>query len=289
MTTIGTEFGTVSGAMPETYGADAIDEAAAMVRSRFDERPDVAVVLGTGLGRLASDIEARAVIEYADIPGFPLSTVESHSGRLLCGTLGGRTVVAMQGRFHRYEGYSLQQVTFPIRVLRALGADTLIVSNACGGLNPLWSAGDVMLIADHINLLGDSPLIGPNDDRLGPRFPDLSAPYDSALRQLARGVAADKKITLREGVYVAVAGPNLETRAEYRFLRAIGADVVGMSTVPEVIVAIHAGMRVLGLSIVTDMCLPDALEPATVERIIAVANRAEPMLTELVRGTLERM
>jgi len=289
MTTIGTEFGTVSGAMPETYGADAIDEAAAMVRSRFDERPDVAVVLGTGLGRLASDIEARAVIEYADIPGFPLSTVESHSGRLLCGTLGGRTVVAMQGRFHRYEGYSLQQVTFPIRVLRALGADTLIVSNACGGLNPLWSAGDVMLIADHINLLGDSPLIGPNDDRLGPRFPDLSAPYDSALRQLARGVAADKKITLREGVYVAVAGPNLETRAEYRFLRAIGADVVGMSTVPEVIVAIHAGMRVLGLSIITDMCLPDALEPATVERIIAVANRAEPMLTELVRGTLERM
>ena len=289
MTTIGTEFGTPSGAMPETYAADAIDEAAAMVRSRFDERPDVAVVLGTGLGRLASDIEARAVIEYADIPGFPLSTVESHSGRLLCGTLGGKTVVAMQGRFHRYEGYSLQQVTFPIRVLRALGADTLIVSNACGGLNPLWSAGDVMLIADHINLLGDSPLIGPNDDRLGPRFPDLSAPYDSALRQLARGVAADKKITLREGVYVAVAGPNLETRAEYRFLRAIGADVVGMSTVPEVIVAIHAGMRVLGLSIITDMCLPDALEPATVERIIAVANRAEPMLTELVRGTLERM
>lgn len=289
MTTIGTEFGTPAGAMPDTYGVDAIDEAAAMIRSRFSTRPDVAVVLGTGLGRLASDIDARAVIEYADIPGFPLSTVESHSGRLLCGTLGGKTVVAMQGRFHRYEGYSLQQVAFPIRVLRALGADTLIVSNACGGLNPLWAAGDVMLIADHINLLGDSPLIGPNDDRLGPRFPDLSAPYDSALRESARRVAADKKITLREGVYVAVAGPNLETRAEYRFLRAIGADVVGMSTVPEVIVAIHAGMRVLGLSIITDMCLPDALEPATVERIIAVANRAEPMLTELVRGTLERL
>jgi purine-nucleoside phosphorylase len=289
MTTIGTEFGTPPGAMPDTHGVDAIDEAAAMIRSRFSTRPDVAVVLGTGLGRLASDIDARAVIEYADIPGFPLSTVESHSGRLLCGTLGGKTVVAMQGRFHRYEGYSLQQVTFPIRVLRALGADTLIVSNACGGLNPLWAAGDVMLIADHINLLGDSPLIGPNDDRLGPRFPDLSVPYDNALRESARRVAADKKITLREGVYVAVAGPNLETRAEYRFLRAIGADVVGMSTVPEVIVAIHAGMRVLGLSIITDMCLPDALEPATVERIIAVANRAEPMLTELVRGTLERM
>jgi purine-nucleoside phosphorylase len=195
----------------------------------------------------------------------------------------------MQGRFHRYEGYTLQQVTFPVRVMRALGAETLIVSNACGGLNPLWSAGDLMLIADHINLLGDSPLIGPNDDRLGPRFPDLSAPYDSPLRELTRRVAADGKITLREGVYVAVAGPNLETRAEYRFLRAIGADVVGMSTVPEVIVAIHAGMRVLGLSIITDMCLPDALEPATVERIIAVANRAEPSLTQLVRGVLERM
>jgi len=173
--------------------------------------------------------------------------------------------------------------------MRALGAEALIVSNACGGLNPLWSAGDLMLIADHINLLGDSPLIGPNDDRLGPRFPDLSAPYDSTLRDLARRVAADKKITLHEGVYVAVTGPNLETRAEYRFLRAIGADVVGMSTVPEVIVAIHAGMRVLGLSIITDMCLPDALEPATVERIIAVANRAEPMLTQLVRGVLEAM
>jgi purine-nucleoside phosphorylase len=173
--------------------------------------------------------------------------------------------------------------------MRALGADTLVVSNACGGLNPLWSAGELMLIADHINLLGDSPLIGPNDDRLGPRFPDLSAPYDARLRDLARRVAADNKITLREGVYVAVTGPNLETRAEYRFLRAIGADVVGMSTVPEVVVAIHSGMRVLGLSIITDMCLPDSLEPATVERIIAVANGAEPTLTALVRGVLERM
>jgi purine-nucleoside phosphorylase len=195
----------------------------------------------------------------------------------------------MQGRFHRYEGYSLQQATFPVRVLRALGAPILIVSNACGGLNPLWSAGDLMLIADHINLLGDSPLIGPNDDRLGPRFPDLSSAYDGELRALARRVAADEKIALREGVYVAVTGPNLETRAEYRFLRGIGSDVVGMSTVPEVLVAIHAGMRVLGLSIVTDMCLPDALEPATAERIIAVANRAEPQLTRLVRGVLERL
>jgi purine-nucleoside phosphorylase len=273
----------------ELHSSDAIERAASAIRARFDMRPDAAIILGTGLGKLAVEVDAHAVIEYADIPGFPLSTVESHTGRLLCGTLGGKTVVAMQGRFHRYEGYSLQQVTFPVRVMRALGAESLIVSNACGGLNPLWSAGDLMVIADHINLLGDSPLIGPNDDRIGPRFPDLSAPYDSAMRDLARRVAADKKIRLREGVYVAVTGPNLETRAEYRFLRAIGADVVGMSTVPEVIVAIHAGMRVLGLSIITDMCLPDALEPATVERIIAVANRAEPMLTQVVRGVLERM
>jgi purine-nucleoside phosphorylase len=268
---------------------DSVEEAAAVIRGRFGVRPDAAIILGTGLGRLAVEIDAHTVIEYADIPGFPLSTVESHTGRLLCGTFGGKSVVAMQGRFHRYEGYSLQQVTFPVRVLRALGAETLIVSNACGGLNPLWSAGDLMVIADHINLLGDSPLIGPNDDRLGPRFPDLSAPYDASLRTIARTVAADRKIPLREGVYVAVTGPNLETRAEYRFLRAIGADVVGMSTVPEVVVGIHAGMRVLGLSIITDMCLPDALEPATVERIIAVASRAEPMLTDLVRGVLERM
>jgi purine-nucleoside phosphorylase len=260
-----------------------------VVRERFDRRPDVAIILGTGLGRLAADIHADVVIAYADIPGFPLSTVESHAGRLLCGSLGGKTVVAMQGRFHRYEGYSLQQVTFPVRVMRALGIDTLVVSNACGGLNPMWSAGDLMLIADHINLLGDSPLIGPNDDRLGPRFPDLSMPYDAPLRDIARQVAVDQRMPIREGVYVAVAGPNLETRAEYRFLRAIGADVVGMSTVPEVLVAIHSGMRVLGLSIITDMCLPDALEPATLEKIVAVANTAEPRLTALVRGVLERL
>ncbi|HEV8497597.1 MAG TPA: purine-nucleoside phosphorylase [Gemmatimonadaceae bacterium] len=289
MSTLESGLATSPTATLDAHSSDAIERAADTIRARFDRRPDAAIILGTGLGRLAVEIDAHAVVEYADIPGFPLSTVESHTGRLLCGTLGNKTVIAMQGRFHRYEGYSLRKVTFPVRVMRALGADSLIVSNACGGLNPLWSAGDLMLIADHINLLGDSPLIGPNDDRLGPRFPDLSAPYDSALRDVARRVAAEKGITLREGVYVAVTGPNLETRAEYRFLRAIGADVVGMSTVPEVVVAIHAGMRVLGLSIITDMCLPDALEPATVERIIAVANRAEPQLTALVRGVLERM
>jgi purine-nucleoside phosphorylase len=268
---------------------DRIDRAASVVRARFRERPDVAIILGTGLGGLAGEIDVRTAIDYAEIPGFPLSTVESHAGRLLCGTLAGKAVVAMQGRFHRYEGYSLQQVTFPVRVLRALGADTLIVSNACGGMHPLWAPGDLMLITDHINLLGDNPLVGAHDARLGPRFPDMSAPYDPALRELACAVAAERRITLREGVYVAVAGPSLETRAEYRMLRAIGADVVGMSTVPEVIVAVHGGMRVLGLSIITDQCLPDALEPATVEKIIAVANEAEPKLTAVVRGVVERL
>ncbi len=268
---------------------EAIEAAAAVVRERFPHRPDAAIILGTGLGRLAEEIHAATVIDYADLPGFPLSTVESHTGRLLCGTLAGKTVIAMQGRFHRYEGYSLQQVTFPVRVLHALGASTLVVSNACGGLNPDWAAGDLMLIADHINLLGDSPLIGPNDETLGPRFPDLSAPYDAELLALARRVAGEAEIVMREGVYVAVTGPNLETRAEYRFLRGIGADVVGMSTVPEVLVAIHSGMRVLGVSIVTDMCVPDALEPATVEHIIAVATGAEPRLTQVVRGVLEHL
>jgi purine-nucleoside phosphorylase len=268
---------------------EQVERAADVVRARFARRPDAAIVLGTGLGGLAGAIAVEATIDYADIPGFPLSTVESHAGRLLCGELSGKTVVAMQGRFHRYEGYWLSQVTFPVRVLRALGAQTLIVSNACGGMHPRWAAGDLMLIADHINLLGDNPLIGPNDDRLGPRFPDMSAPYDAGLRSLARAVATEQRIVLREGVYVAVPGPNLETRSEYRFLRAIGADVVGMSTVPEVIVAIHAGMRVLGVSIITDLCLPDALEPASVEKIIAVASRAEPNLTALVCAVLERL
>jgi purine-nucleoside phosphorylase len=268
---------------------EQIAVAAAAVRDRCADTPSVGIILGTGLGALAREIDVKVAIDYADIPGFPLSTVESHAGRLLCGTLGGRTVVAMQGRFHLYEGYTAQQVAFPVRVMRELGADTLIVSNACGGMNPLWNRGDLMLIADHINLLGDNPLIGRNDDRLGPRFPDMSAPYDACLRELARGVAAELKIPLREGVYVAVTGPNLETRAEYRFLRAIGADVVGMSTVPEVIVAVHGGMRVLGISIITDMCLPDALEPATVEQIIAVASSAEPRLAAVVRGVLERL
>ena len=268
---------------------EAVEAAAAVVRAHHGVSPEVAIVLGTGLGGLASEISVEISVPYEEIPGFPLSTVESHAGCLLLGTLSGKRVVAMQGRFHRYEGYTLQQVTFPVRVLHALGARTLIVSNACGGMNPWWQPGDLMLIGDHINFLGDNPLIGANDDRLGARFPDMSAPYDETLRAIARSVASEQHTVLREGVYVAVAGPSLETRAEYRMLRTLGADVVGMSTVPEVIVALHAGMRVLGLSIITDQCLPDALEPADLATIIATAARAEPKLTALVCGVLERM
>lgn len=268
---------------------ERISASAAVVQARISSAPDVAIILGTGLGGLAARIESEVEIDYRDIPGFPLSTVESHAGRLISGTLSGRPVLAMQGRFHKYEGYSLQQATFPVRVMRHLGARILIVSNACGGMNPKWEAGDLMLLADHINLLGDHPLIGPNDGRLGPRFPDMSEVYDPNLRALAHEVAAEQGTVLREGVYVAVAGPNLETRAEYRMLRAIGADVVGMSTVPEVLVAIHGGMRVLGISIITDMCLPDELEPASLEKILAVAGRAEPKLTALVEGVVSRL
>ena len=275
--------------MTATTLYDDIQRAADAVRARAPLTPAVGIILGTGLGGLAEEVVVEATVPYETIPGFPLSTVESHAGRLLLGRLGGKPVVAMQGRFHRYEGYSLAQVTFPVRVLHALGASTLVVSNACGGMHPLWDAGDLVLLADHINLLGDNPLVGPNDDRLGPRFPDMSAPYAAELRALARDAARELGITLREGTYVAVAGPNLETRAEYRMLRTIGADVVGMSTVPEVIVANHEGMRVLGISIITDQCLPDALEPADIGRIIETARRAEPALTRLVRRVVEWM
>jgi purine-nucleoside phosphorylase len=268
---------------------DRVQAAAALVRSRSRIVPEVGIILGTGLGGLAREIVVDREVPYQEIPGFPLSTVESHAGRLLVGQLGGRPVVAMQGRFHRYEGYDLHAVTFPVRVMHALGARTLVVSNACGGMNPLWSPGDLVLLSDHINLLGDNPLVGANDERLGPRFPDMSEPYDAALRRLAREAALELGIVLREGVYVAVPGPNLETRAEYRMLRTIGADVVGMSTVPEVIVAAHQGMRTVGISIITDQCLPDALEPANIERIIATAGRAEPQLTRLITTLVERL
>ncbi len=265
-----------------------VQQASRMVRAHWSGTPRVGLVLGTGLGALAREIEAEATIPYPEIPFFPKSTVESHKGQLVCGRLADQSVIAMEGRFHLYEGYSPWQVTFPIRVMRELGCQLLIVSNAAGGLNPLCCKGDLIVIEDHINMMGLNPLIGPNDDRLGPRFPDLIEPYDRELQNLALKVALEQNIVAHRGVYVAVVGPNLETRAEYRFLRGIGADVVGMSTVPEVLVAIHAGMKVLGFSIITDMCLPDALHPVRIEEIIAVANEAEAKLRTVVRGVLER-
>jgi purine-nucleoside phosphorylase len=266
-----------------------IQEAAAAIRGMWAKTPRVGIILGTGLGALAQDIAAGVTIPYADLPHFPHSTVQSHAGRLVCGTLGGKSVMAMEGRFHFYEGYSLQQVTLPVRVMKALGCDTLIVSNACGGMNPQYSTGDIMLIEDHINLIGDNPLIGPNDDRLGDRFPDMCHAYDRELLKLAKTIAMEEHISVQQGVFVAVSGPNLETRAEYRFLRAIGADVVGMSTVPEVIVAVHSKMRSLGFSAITDMCLPDALEPVSLPQILAVAAEAEKKLRVLVRKVIERL
>jgi len=261
---------------------NAVAAAQGAIRNRSGLVPRVGIVLGTGLGGLAREIQVETAIAYGEIPGFPLSTVESHTGRLLLGTLAGVPVAALQGRFHRYEGYSLQEITLPIRVLRLLGAEFLLLSGACGGMVPLWSPGELVLLDDHINLLGDNPLIGPNHDAWGPRFPDMSEPYDRELQEIALAAALKRGVPLHRGVYVAVTGPNLETRAEYRMLRAMGADVVGMSTVPEVIVARHMGMRVLGISIITDSCLPDALEPADVAAIIRTATDAEPRLTAIL-------
>ena len=261
-------------------------EAVAAVRGAGGAPPRVGIVLGTGLGGLADAIEADVSIAYEDLPHFPVSTVESHHGNLLLGALEGVPVVAMQGRFHRYEGYTFGQIAFPIRVMRLLGADTLIVSAACGGLNPLWGPGDLVLLDDHINFMGDGPLTGPNLDELGPRFPDMSAPYDPGLQEAAAAVAMAEGMALRRGVSVAGTGAQLETRAEYRMLRAMGADVVGMSTVPEVIAARHMGMSVLAIAVVTDQCLPDALEEADVPTIIATAQAAGPRLARLVRGVL---
>ena len=273
--------------MPVLY--DQIEEAAAFVRSKWAHAPAAGIVLGTGLGKLADDIAADVVIPYEQIPHFPRSTAPTHKGQLVCGTLGGKKVIAMEGRFHFYEGYTLQQVTFPVRVMKALGANVIVVSNACGGMNPQWGRGDIMLIEDHINLLGDNPLIGPNDDRLGERFPDMCFAYDRELLKLGRKVSLEENIVCHQGVFVAVSGPNLETRAEYRFLRTIGADVVGMSTVPEVIVAVHAKMRVLGVSVITDVCLPDALQPVSLPEIIATANEAEAKVRVLVRRVVAEL
>jgi purine-nucleoside phosphorylase len=266
--------------------AEHIEEAVAAIRRHWQDSPHAGIILGTGLGSVAARIEAQARLDYDQIPHFPRSTTVSHAGQLVCGRLEGVSVVAMEGRFHAYEGYSHKQITFPVRVMKALGAGLLIVSNACGGLNPQYARGDIMVIEDHVNLMNGNPLIGVNDDRLGPRFPDMIAPYDRQLIDRALEIARKANFVAHKGVYVAVTGPNLETRAEYRFLRTIGADVVGMSTVPEVIAAVHAGMRVLGLSIVTDRCLPDALEPVRIEQILATAATAEPKLGRIVLGVL---
>lgn len=264
-----------------------IEDACQFINQQWGKKPDAGIILGTGLGPLAEQIEVEASIEYGDIPHFPKSTATSHRGRLVCGTLCGVSVMAMEGRFHMYEGYPLDQITLPVRVMKHLGAELLIASNAAGGMNPNYRNGDIVVIEDHINLMGDNPLIGVNDDRLGPRFPDMCEPYDLKLVDEALSIARRNDIIAHKGVFVAVAGPNLETRAEYRFLRTIGADVVGMSTVPEVITAVHCGLPAVAFSVITDMCLPDALKPANVEEIIATANEAEPRLRTLVTGMLE--
>jgi len=266
-----------------------IDEAVTAIRRACSVEPAVALVLGTGLGSLADRMKVECRLRMADVPHFASPTVNTHAGELLLGWLAGKPVLAVSGRVHVYEGYTMKQVTFPVRVAKALGAKVVVVSNAAGGLNPQFTAGDLMVITDHINLMGDNPLIGPNDDALGPRFPDMSEPYDRKLVDLAESVALIRKMRLQRGVYLAVPGPNLETAAEYRFMRMMGADAVGMSTVPEVIVGIHAGLRVLGFSAITDECLPDALQKADVDKIIATANAIEPRLTEVVAGCVESM
>jgi purine-nucleoside phosphorylase len=266
-----------------------IDEAASRIRRDCPLQPSIGIILGTGLGSLVGCIDVAVRISYAAIPHFPTATVDTHAGELVLGTLAGKPVAALAGRFHAYEGYSLEQITLPVRVAKALGAATLIVSNSAGGLNPQFAAGDLMIITDHINLMGDNPLIGPNDDTLGPRFLDMSEPYSKALIDLAERVALAKAIKVQRGVYLACPGPSLETRAEYRFMRMIGADAVGMSTVPEVIVALHAGLKVLGFSAITDECLPDALEPADVAKILRTAAEIEPKMTEIIAGCVKQL
>lgn len=266
---------------------ELVTRAAEVAGRIVRKKPRVGIILGTGLGALGEEIKKSGQASYKDIPGFPQSTVAGHAGKFVAGDLVGVPVVAMEGRFHLYEGYSVQEITLPVRVMRKLGAEVLIVSNACGGMNPLHERGDIVILEDHINLMPANPLVGPNDETLGPRFPDMSAPYDRELLLAAEAAALAEGIRAHRGVYVGVSGPNLETRAEYRFLRAIGADCVGMSTVPEVIVAVHAGMRVLGLSVITDRCLPDALAPAKIEDIIATANAAEPKLSAIVKRVLK--
>ena len=266
-----------------------INDTIKVIKSFTKKEYPVGIILGTGLGGLVKEIKIEHEIDYDKLPHFPLSTVESHHGKLIFGKIEEKNVVAMQGRFHFYEGYSMQQITYPVRVMKYLRVKTLLVSNACGGMNPIYNRGDIMIIADHINLLGDNPLIGKNEDEFGPRFPDMSEPYSYDLIKIAEDVALENKIKVQKGVYIAVPGPNLETKAEYRFLRATGADVVGMSTVPENIVANHMGFKVLGISIVTDECFPDNLKPVNVKEIIATAMEAEPKMTLIMKEVIKRI
>ena len=266
-----------------------INESINYIRQYTSMKPSIGIILGTGLGGLAKEISNKIIIEYENIPHFPVSTVESHHGKLIFGNLGGKNVVAMQGRFHYYEGYTMQQITFPVRVMKFLGIKYLLISNAAGGMNKHFRRGDIIIITDHINLLGDNPLIGENDDSIGPRFPDMSEPYNRQLIDVAEQVAVNLKIRIHRGVFVAVQGPNLETKAEYRFLRYIGADAVGMSTVPENIVANHMGLKVLAFSIITDECFPDSLKPANVKEIIKVAKKTEPKLTLIMKEVIKKL
>jgi len=268
---------------------ELIAASVAAIKAKTDLQPDVGLILGTGLGRLAGEIDARKALPYSEIPNFLVSTVESHAGRLILGTLSGKKVCAMQGRLHYYEGYDMAGITFPVRVMKALGCHTLIVSNAAGGVNPQFRSGEVALITDHINLLGNNPLRGRNEPGDGPRFPDMYNCYTRALQELAIDTALDLKLTLQRGVYLALAGPNLETAAEYRMCRYLGADMVGMSTVPEVIVAKQIGLKVLGFSVITDMGLPDAMFPTSLEDVLARAAEAEKPLTSLIKEIVRRM
>ncbi len=267
---------------------DQITEAYEYLSQAYHKKPQYGIILGTGLGALIKDIEVEKQVSYTDIPHFPVSTVETHAGSLIFGKLGGKDVVVMQGRFHYYEGYNMQQVTFPVRVMKLLGIEKLFVSNAAGGINPTFEKSDLMVIEDHINLQPENPLTGPNLDKFGPRFPDMSEPYNRSLIQLAFDIAAQEDLGLKKGVYVSVSGPNLETKAEYRFLRTIGADAVGMSTVPEVIVARHAGLPVFALSVITDLCYGE-LEEVSIESVIAAAAKAEPNMTRLIRKMIEAL
>lgn len=266
-----------------------VEETASFLKAHLNQSVQIGIILGTGLGGLVEEMDIEKVIPYQEIPHFPVSTVESHQGKFIIGKLGGVSVLAMQGRFHLYEGYSMQQITFPVRVMGQMGISHLIISNAAGGLNPAFGKSDIMLITDHINLQGDNPLIGANVKAWGERFPDMSSPYSQELAALAKQVALDQQIHLQQGVYAVVTGPNLETKAEYRFLRNIGADAIGMSTVPETIVAVHMGISVLAFSVITDECFPDALVPALFADIVAAANKAEPKLCTIIEGVVRKI